>query len=272
MDQWDDFGFWLLIIPIIYVAGLFRRGFFIIFFVFSFGSYFGEIGNVWAGNLKDMFLNDNQRALNDYQKGDFESAIVKFDDDNWRAATSYRLKDFKTSIVEFENLEQYYNMGNALAFSGDIKGAIKAYEKELEINPENEDAKFNKELLEKMQNQGGSDNQEQQNQSSENERQDDKEQQSKNQESQKQNQSQADGEENQENKKDEMSNGFDNEKQEEKKASEKEEQVEVETMSKDELEEKIAKEQIYREIPEDNAGLLRAFIRKRYLMERYNEK
>ena len=43
-----------------------------------------------------------------------------------------------------------YNLGNALAKSGDFKGALSAYEESLEINPDNEDARHNKKIIEQL--------------------------------------------------------------------------------------------------------------------------
>ena len=255
------------------------------------GSYFGGIGNASAGNLKDAFLNDNQEALSAYKNSDFEKAFTKFKDKNWSSAASYRLGDFKTAVGEFESLEQYYNLGNALAYAGDIKNAIKAYEKELELNPDNEDAKFNKELLEKIQNNSDNkDSSQKKNSDEQNDKQDkdnnkqnsqdkNKDQQ-KNEQSDNQQKQASDGQQTEQEKLDKENENKEQNvsEKDENKAGEKEEKsseemvnVEDDSMSKEQLEKIQAREQQYKEIPEDAGGLLRSFIKKRYIMRRYND-
>ena len=61
-------------------------------------------------------------------------------------------KRWKTTAKETweqQNRHKFYNQGNALAQSGQLEQAIKAYEKALTLNPDDDDAKYNKELVEK---------------------------------------------------------------------------------------------------------------------------
>ena len=67
-----------------------------------------------------------------------------------QAILAYQEKDYQTAASLFQQSGNLYNLGNALAFSGDIQGAINIYQEELKRNPENKDAQFNKEYLEKQ--------------------------------------------------------------------------------------------------------------------------
>ncbi|MDA1208337.1 MAG: tetratricopeptide repeat protein, partial [Proteobacteria bacterium] len=46
--------------------------------------------------------------------------------------------------------DDHYNRGNALAKAGDLSAAVEAYTQSLEINPSDEDAAFNKALVEQL--------------------------------------------------------------------------------------------------------------------------
>mgnify|MGYP001487413621 CR=1 FL=1 len=69
-----------------------------------------------------------------------------------------------------EDTKSLYNLGNALARLGKFESAIHAYEQALEINPNNEDAQYNrdvlKELLDQQQQSESDQNQESSSQSS----------------------------------------------------------------------------------------------------------
>src|SRR3546814_20071539 len=53
-------------------------------------------------------------------------------------------------FAAFDDSESQYNRGNALAHSGDLSGALKAYDAALALAPDNTDAKRNRDLVEKM--------------------------------------------------------------------------------------------------------------------------
>lgn len=81
------------------------------------------------------------------------AAAEAFQDPAWRGTALYRAGDYKSAAEQFaraEGADADYNRGNALARAGDLKGAIEAYNKTLEINPDHEDAKANKALVEKL--------------------------------------------------------------------------------------------------------------------------
>lgn len=63
---------------------------------------------------------------------------------------AYRTKDYTSAEALFRQSQAHYNRGNALAYQGKIKEAIEAYQEALDANPKDEEARFNKEYLEKQ--------------------------------------------------------------------------------------------------------------------------
>ena len=122
-DVWADLGGWLVLLSLPFLALMFRKGIlFLLIFTFALQSEAG------------FFRRPDQEI---YQ---IEKQAIK----------AYQNKDYQSASSLFEQSGNLYNLGNALAFSGDIQGAIQAYTQELEQNPENQDAQFNKEYLEKQ--------------------------------------------------------------------------------------------------------------------------
>ena len=81
---------------------------------------------------------------------DHERASELFEDPAWRAAAQYRDGQYEPSaetLATAQTADGHYNRGNALARAGSIAEAIEAYDQALEIDPEHEDARFNRDLL-----------------------------------------------------------------------------------------------------------------------------
>jgi Ca-activated chloride channel family protein len=98
----------------------------------------------------DLWQNRNQQAQKQLEAGNAEDAVALFEDTQWRAVARYRAKDFAGSAAEFAergDARNLYNLGNALAFQGELDSAIDAYEQVLEMQPDDEDAAYNLEIL-----------------------------------------------------------------------------------------------------------------------------
>lgn len=244
-ENWEDYGYYLVIIPLLCCLCFFRRGVLVLLFlIFSTQAQAG------------FFANANEEGLALFNQADFTTAAETFKDSNWKASAYYRSGNFEKAYEEFaknNDIEAMYNQGNALAKGGKIEEAIKKYEEVLEIDANHEDAKFNLEYLK----------QQQENQQSDGDGEDDKEE--KNQEEQQQQQNQE-----QEQKQEESLTPTEEEKGEEQESKPKEVQAgEEETEEMDE--EALARELQYREVPEDPGGLLRAFIEREYEKKRYED-
>jgi Ca-activated chloride channel family protein len=86
-------------------------------------------------------------------------AAALFEDPAWRAVAQYRAGDYDASAESFRrrsgnpgasdvaDADSLYNLGNALARSGELEAAIDAYERALEIDPAAEDAAWNRDQV-----------------------------------------------------------------------------------------------------------------------------
>jgi len=100
-----------------------------------------------------LWLNDDQRGARQMEKHDYTSAARTFDDKRWQASAWYRAGDYKRSAEAWSTMDDtdaHYNRGNALARSGDLKGAMAEYETVLERDPDNADARHNLEVIRKL--------------------------------------------------------------------------------------------------------------------------
>ena len=104
----------------------------------------------------DLWQRRDQQAFDALQQADAETASGLFEDQRWRAVADFRSGDFDEAAINFDGLERkiaddYYNLGNSLAFSGEVQQAIDAYEQAFIIDPEHADAAHNKGVLEQLQ-------------------------------------------------------------------------------------------------------------------------
>ena len=98
----------------------------------------------------DIWKSPNQQGLDLLSDGDASGSAQLFDDSSWRAVARYRAGDFAGSAAAFSEAEDpdgLYNLGNALARLGELDSAIDAYENALAIDPEMEDAAYNRDLI-----------------------------------------------------------------------------------------------------------------------------
>jgi len=151
-DRWREEGPWiaLLLLPIAALA--FRRGWVLVILFVILPYPHGAEASPWD----DLWRNKDQQAQKQLEAGDAEAAAALFEDQEWRAVARYRAKDFAGSAGEFAergNTRNLYNLGNALAFQGEFDSAIDAYEQVLEMEPDNEDAAYNLDLVKDLKDQ-----------------------------------------------------------------------------------------------------------------------
>jgi Ca-activated chloride channel family protein len=261
-DVWREQGPWLLVLLIPLSAVLFRRGYIIVLVL----AVLPWPQQAEALDWDSLWLRQDQRAKQALDAGDAATAAELFEDPSWKGAAQYRAGQYEQAVEtlkESDQIENNYNQGNAHARKGQYDLAIKMYEKVLAANPQHEDARFNKELLEKeleqeQQQQKQDPNQQQDQQKDENQEKDEQNQQQnqqQNQDEQQQQQDQKQQDQNQNEQKEEQ-------KQEEQQEPEQQQESESKQQEQGEKElpqneEKQATEQWLRRIPDDPGGLLR---------------
>ncbi len=107
----------------------------------------------FAMSVADFFYNTDQQGYNLLKQNKNASAAAKFTDKNWKGVAYYRDKQYESAYDEFKldnSAEGLYNQGNTLAHLEKYDDAISAYTKALELKKDYPEAKFNKELLEKL--------------------------------------------------------------------------------------------------------------------------
>lgn len=149
-DQWREEGPWLLLILLPLAALAFRRGWLsplLLVLLIQTPQPAHAFG--WG----DLWATPDQRGARAFAQDRSEDAAGLFQDPDWRAAARYRAEDYEQALQDLEGrkgIETDYNRGNTLARLGRLQEAIDAYDETLERNPEHEDARHNKELLEQL--------------------------------------------------------------------------------------------------------------------------
>ncbi len=148
-DQWKDRGPWvaLLLIPLALAA--FRRGWVLTLLLPL--TLTPETGR--ALEWQDLWQRPDQQGAEQLQAGDPESAARRFEDPAWKGSAYYRAEDYDSAARQFAGVDTamgHYNRGNALARAGKLEQAIEAYDQALKHNPDLEDARFNRDLVQKL--------------------------------------------------------------------------------------------------------------------------
>ena len=169
-DVWRDRGSWLAVALLPLLALSFRRGWIAMWLVVLLAPGARAEAFEWP----DLWQRSDQRGYEALQSNQAERAAALFKDPQWRGAAQYRAGKFDDSAATLggvDSAEGHYNRGNALAKAGHLEEAIAAYDRALELAPDHEDARYNRELVQQyldknpqQQNQrnGGQQNQDQQ--------------------------------------------------------------------------------------------------------------
>lgn len=148
-DLWRDEGQWLVWLLIPLALWLHRRGALLgLALLISLPG-----GEAQALEWQDLWKRRDQQAMEAYQAGDYGRAAELFEDPHWKGAAYYRAERYEEAAREFaraEGVDAQYNLGNALAQQQRFEEAIQAYERVLQQAPNHEQARQNKELLEKL--------------------------------------------------------------------------------------------------------------------------
>jgi Ca-activated chloride channel family protein len=277
-DQWHEEGPWLALLLLPLGALAFRRGWLLVFVVALLPVPEGAEASMWD----DLWLTKDQQAQRQLQQGNPDDAAALFENPEWQAVAEYEAGAFAESAARFaeqSDARNLYNLGNALARQGEFETAIDAYEEVLEMDPDNTDARYNRDLLKELmaqsQQEQEGEQQESSDQSGNDSQQSDSQNSSDSEDAEESSQGNSNSEEQEASQREqEMSEEDMQALQEElQRAAEEAEQSDQETrqMTQEELEalrkeqeQHQAMEQWLRRIPNDPGGLLRRKFRYQY--------
>ena len=145
-DQWREEGPWLLLFLLPVAALAFRRGLVVclVFFMLPLAEPAQAFG--WD----DLWLNRNQQGHKMLANGSPQEAAAIFDDPQWQAVSNYESGEYAASAAVFaegDDAASLYNLGNALARGGEFATAIDSYDQALQLTPDDEDTRYNRDLV-----------------------------------------------------------------------------------------------------------------------------
>ncbi len=278
-DVWLDRGPWLVLFCLPFALLAFRRGWLLALACVCILQPQPALAFEWS----DLWSTKDQQGQKQLEQGDASAAAATFKDPVRKGIAHYQAGEYKEALEQFTDQStgtSLYNRGNALARSGDLKQASESYAKSLKLDPDNEDALFNKELVDKLleqqqqqqdqeqqqdqQNQEQQDQQDQQQSDSQeqsDQEQSEQEQQQSEQEQQEQSESEQ-TEESEEEEQEQEQQQTQEEQQDGEQGEEQQRQMTGEELTEEELDEaEQALEQWLRKVPDDPGGLLRQKFR-----------
>ena len=273
-DVWEDYGYWLILLLLPLLLASFRKG---VVFVIILAPTLLNAPPTEASIWQDLWLTDDQQGYKALQQGDTEAAQGLFENPQWQASVAYTNQDYKTAVEQYsqgKSADDSYNLGNALARSGDLDGAIKAYDQALTIKPDMDDAIANRQLVEQLKQQQQNQDQSGDPQDQDGESQDQDQQQGQ---SQQQSEDQQQSESEQQQNTGEENQSTEQEQEEQNKSASDEEKSNEEQSEEDQSEEQQSKQQSeedslkeqqqmelqqwLRRVPDDPGGLLKQKFR-----------
>jgi Ca-activated chloride channel family protein len=151
-ERWKDVGPWLAIVLLPLVALGFRRG---LLFLLPLTLLPGLMISppAHAGFWDDLWQRRDQQAQAALREQRAAEAAELAVDPNISGEAYYRAEDYASAIQSWSQVgdtDALYNQGNALARAGEYDAAIAAYDRVLGARPDDEDALFNKALVEQL--------------------------------------------------------------------------------------------------------------------------
>lgn len=141
-SQFLDYGYYLLVIPLLCLLPLFRRGFLCLFAL------------LFAFNAEASFLlNNNQEGFRLFNQEKYDEAYKKFDNPLWKSISLYKQNKLEEALKDIEKLndeKSLYNKGVILIKLCKYDEAKKVFETIVKNFSDNDDAKFNLMAIEKL--------------------------------------------------------------------------------------------------------------------------
>ncbi len=145
-DVWLDRGAVLAMVLLPLLALCFRRGWICVWLL----AVLAPLPHAQAIEGQELWQRPDQRGSEALQAQEAARAAELFESPEWRSAAQYRAGQFEESAASLANVDStlgHYNRGNALARAGQLPAAIASYDRALELDPNHEDARYNRDLL-----------------------------------------------------------------------------------------------------------------------------
>ncbi|MCU7960611.1 MAG: VWA domain-containing protein [gamma proteobacterium symbiont of Bathyaustriella thionipta] len=146
---WSDIGYWLLLPALLFSLLLFRQpGLMALAILISL-----PMRPALAYEWQDLWATPDQQGAKLMQQNQAAAAQARFQNPDWKAAAAYQAGDYASTLKTLDkpdNADDWYNKGNAYARQNAYKEALAAYENALKQNPADEDAQYNKKLIEDL--------------------------------------------------------------------------------------------------------------------------
>lgn len=151
MDQWEEVGPLIVLLFLPVFAFMFRRGWLLTALIVISPALIPE--PAYALSWDDIWLNKQQRAQKAFSEERYEDAEKGFSQHQWQGSSAYKNKNYRGAVDAFsqgDTAVDHYNRGNAHSYLGEYDKALQAYDTALEKNPDFEDAKKNKAVIEAL--------------------------------------------------------------------------------------------------------------------------
>lgn len=152
-DVWDEVGPWLVVLLLPLAAAGYRRGWLgALLLPLCATLTLSAPRPAQAFEWRDLWTTPDRQAQQLLEEGKAADAAKKFTRPDWKGASEYRGGNYEGAAEQFRQQQDgdgYYNLGNALTELGQYDDAIAAYEKALQLDPSNEDAKYNADVARK---------------------------------------------------------------------------------------------------------------------------
>ncbi|QZT36042.1 VWA domain-containing protein [Halosquirtibacter xylanolyticus] len=157
-DDWEDMGYYLLVVIAIAMLPLFRKGSGIQWVILLLiAPLFNSCNNTHEGisnsldetnrwHWEELWSTPDQLGMKYYHKGDTLKAMKHFKDPMWRGFLLYHQNNYEAAAAEYSkirNSEGYLNFGMCMSELKNYSRAKEAFEHALLADPKNSNAKDN---------------------------------------------------------------------------------------------------------------------------------
>lgn len=153
-DLWADQGFWMIPWVMLIMLFSFRKGWLLtlpLLLVLP-------VENSYALEWQDLWKNKDQQGAEIFAQ-DPQQAAQLFEHSQWKASSQFRAGDYEAAANNFnddntltdqERAERLYNKATAQAKNNQLEEAMASYDEALTLNPDHQDAAYNKSIVEQL--------------------------------------------------------------------------------------------------------------------------